>query len=253
MSKTKLIDAYHLGQPITRGTGREGHRWTIHLLVGTSKVAEINDDGNGGSLRWTWVPFPKNYKENFTEVLDEWIKSLCPGTTIKDYYEADAAWVMASMISGGFPDVRDAEALKQLKLQRVPKRLTYAPNWTTLENRLVRLVHSMKLGYSSMMSLGYPLQDIMTSQKIAIHRIEDWIAEGKIDVDNWQTLDGCLDGCTVSMWCCYNADWNDRLPLGFSQFSPVAQWDTIVAPMIKLTVLYRAPVYEATLPQEARS
>jgi len=224
--------------------GREGQRWSAWLAVGDTRVTGVHDDGDGGSLRWTWEPGPTGARrhDDFRAAVAQWIKKVIPGADITEFVEPESAFICARLDRR---DITDPEVIDHLKLCRMPPKPQRAPDWRTLENRLSRLVHSMKLGYSSLMSLGYPLQDIMTGQKIAIQRIEEWIADGEIDVDSWQTLDGRLDCLTVPLWCCYNAEnMADDLKLGFSRFSSVTQWDTVVAPMIKLTICHRTPVFE---------
>lgn len=248
MGKPRMIDMYHVSRHTMHGTGREGDRWSADLLVGTSKVATINCDGDGGCLRWTWKR-PTNartgpsYESVFQHSLDEWIQGLVPGTTSKDYIELDSTWVMASMISGGVPDVRDNEAMKSL--YGIPKPLTRAPNWITLENRLSRLLHTMKLGYSQFLSLDYPFSDLMRSQRLAISTVEEWMKEECIDVDNWQLLDGALGGVNLGPWCAYNAEnYTDELKLGFSTFGDVTKWKDIVPKPHILVVYHREPTYE---------
>lgn len=251
MAAKLLIESYQIMKPKVHGDGREGTRWSTQLMKivgrGHNSIAKINNDGDGGCLRWDFGPGPSgvHQRKQFDLALLEWIQTFFPGAELREFCEVDATWVDVMMFGRGHAGLASEQTKALLERSRMPVPTLHAPNWLTLENRLSRLIHSMKLGYSSLMSLGYPLQDIMSGQKIAIQRMEEWVADKEIDVDSWRTLDHTLGGLSVPMWCCYNAEnLADHLTLGFSSFSPVGQWDTIVAPMVKLTVHHRTPVLE---------
>ena len=242
MAEMKLA-AYSIKHFKDEGTGRQGIRWSATLYQGKRQIALINEDGDGGCLRWCWPlgPVGAEARDRFRDALARWVQEAIPGSVITEYVEPEGAFVQLVMSDKPFLGTDAVAALEMYRRRPEPTR---PPNWETLKNRLEIMVHCMKLGHSSLLSLGVPNGDILNSQAYAIKTVERWIREGMCVVDSWKVLNNDLCGIQAPHWVCYNHDdRSDHVSLGFGCFAPVQEWNTKTAKPIRLAVFHREPIY----------
>ena len=62
------------------GKGREGYRWACRVLWDGEPVAEVNDDGDGGMLRWRMIGdcSPMPWRSKVYADMEEYAKGLPP-------------------------------------------------------------------------------------------------------------------------------------------------------------------------------
>ena len=224
-TKFKLA-AYSLRHLKSEGVGREGDRWSGWLQIGDLKIVKLNEDGTGAELRWDWQPGPTGARrhDDFRAAVAQWVQELIPGTTIKEYVEPESAFITLAMHHVALVG---KVAIDELKLRYVKPKETMPPNWSTLENRLSRMLHGMKLGYGAMMSLQCPLDGLTNWQREAILKIESWIGEGRIAVDNWRLLDDKLNNAMSPAWVNYTGEDTpeaEELKLGFGNMAYTKEW-----------------------------
>lgn len=131
------IKQYTLGPVRTHGTGREGSRWSASIYESGSAVGEVNEDGNGGELRYCF--YSGADERDFREAASKWAVSVAPPRH-KCVASADA-WTHHTM---GTP----LDELVTLFFAEDIPPPTRPPTPEHLDNAVRRLLHTLRLGHA---------------------------------------------------------------------------------------------------------